>query len=133
MLRCRFIKQPHRREQCHSAGERGPQAERERLGGRLTQGRTNHQDDGQQRAAESDVDGRARGVRLVPGGVEIAQTKREVDRVDVFKRRSERRKVGRQIPSGDKQRPTPNAPTPNLGAGIPGVGVLEVGSFVRQA
>jgi hypothetical protein len=31
---------------------------------------------------------------LVPGRVEIAQTKGEVDRVDVFERGSERRKMG---------------------------------------
>ena len=36
-------------------------------------------------------------MRLVPRRIEVAQAEREVDRVDVFERRGERRKVRREI------------------------------------
>ena len=112
-----------------AAGERRPQAERQRLGRRLAQGRADRRDDRQQRPAERDVDRRAGRMRLMPRGIEIAQSQREVDRVDVFERRGERRKVGRQIGGGDQQRPTPNSRTPNLGVGLGRPWELAVGSW----
>ena len=52
----------------------------------------------------------------MPRGIEIAQPEREVDRVDVFERRRERRQVRRQIGSGDAT-PTGHADTSQLGIG----------------
>ena len=42
-------------------------------------------------------------MRLMPGRIEVAQPEREVDRVDVFERRSEQRQVRRKVGGGNDE------------------------------
>ena len=61
---------------------------------------------------EPDVEGIAGRMRLVQRRIDMAQSEREVDRIDVFERRRKVREVGREKDQGKRGQPAAHGVRP---------------------